>query len=275
MGRRNRRRPTQTRRRAASAASFFAPSPDDLGLRPLTADADAANARALLIAAMSQELRTPLNAIIGYVHLLGDPSQSLTSQQREDVRQLQASAGRLARAIDRVIELARLECGRIELAIETTDLTTLADAARRRAIAATGVEDARIALVHDGLPLCADVDPMRLLDALAAIVRHLLRLSPGWPLAIVVRRAGADAVVSIAAEPSAASAMGRRSARRPAGSLPWGEPALDIAAAARLVELLGGSVAVEADPDVGSRFVMRLPVTRNEPPRLGSPAASE
>ncbi len=264
MSRRSRRTTPARRRDAVAAAAFFAPSPDDLGLRPLAASADAASRRSLLITAMSQELRTPMNAILGYAHLLlEDRSQQLTSQQREDIRQLQTSAKRLAHAIDDVIELTRLECGRVELAIESTDMVALAAEARRRVLASTALADDRITLSHAEGPICADVDPMRLLDACVAIVRDLLRLSPNRPLTIAIVRDGADCEVTIGAEPDAEPAT-RRPARRPAEALPWGAPALDIAAAARLVELLHGSFAVEGNPDAGSRVIMRLPLTPNE-----------
>ncbi|HEU5433463.1 MAG TPA: histidine kinase dimerization/phospho-acceptor domain-containing protein [Thermomicrobiales bacterium] len=277
MGKRDRRRPTRARRReAASAASFFAPSPDELGLRPLPSPDEAAGSGSLLVAAMSQELRTPMNTILGYAHLLlDDAGPSLTSQQREDLRQLQASAVRLARAIDAVIELSRLESGRSELAVESTDMIALAAEARRRIVAANGGDAVRITLTHDAGPLCADVDPMRFLDALVAIGRDLLQLSPNRALAITLQRDGADCVVAIAAEPEADMAATRQPARRPAAALPWGAPALDIAAAALLVELLGGALAVEAEPDVGSRVILRLPRTPEERRPLGSREASE
>jgi signal transduction histidine kinase len=220
-------------------------------------------------------LRTPMNAILGYVHLLLlDSGQSLTPQQRDDLRQVQASGRRLARAIDAVIELLRLECGRVALAIESTDLTALAAEARRHAIAATGVAADRVALVHDGEALRADIDPMRLGGALAAIVRHLILLSPRQPLTIAVRRADGDGVIAIAAEPEP-NPLGRRPTRRPAAALPSGAPALDIAAASRLVELLGGAMAVDADPAIGSRVTIRVPLTSEEPPPLGRQEASE
>jgi signal transduction histidine kinase len=276
VGKRDRRRQTRARRRDAAAASFFAPSPDELGLRPLPPpDQAVANARPLLISAISQELRTPLNAIVGYAHLLlADTDQPVTPQQRDDLRQLQASADRLARAIDSVIELARLECGRSHLAIESTDMIVLGAEARLRIIAAAHVATSRIRLVHDPDLICADVDPMRFLDALVAIGRDLLQLSPNRSLTINVRRTDVDCVVAIAAERDE-NAAARPTTRRPAAALPWGTPALDIAAAARLVELLGGAIAVEADSDIGSRVVMRVPLTPDERRPLGSREARE
>jgi signal transduction histidine kinase len=81
------------------------------------AEAEAANlAKSEFLANMSHELRTPLNAIGGYVQLIEMELRGpVTKEQREDLRRIQASHHLLLRLVEDVLDMARLETGRMEI----------------------------------------------------------------------------------------------------------------------------------------------------------------
>src|SRR5207247_2757990 len=96
----------------------------DRRLREAIATAEEANRlKSEFLSTMSHELRTPMNGIIGYAHLLLDGlSGELTDDQAADVRQIAASADHLLQLINDVLDLAKIEAGRIELTTEDVDL---------------------------------------------------------------------------------------------------------------------------------------------------------
>jgi len=99
--------------------------------RAARAEAEAANrAKSDFLATMSHELRTPLNAVLGYAELLdigvGGP---LTDAQREQINRITASGRHLLSLVDEVLDLARVEAGRLEIYRSVADARAAVDAA--------------------------------------------------------------------------------------------------------------------------------------------------
>ena len=95
---------------------------DDLQVQRAAAD-DANKAKSNFLAVMSHELRTPLNAISGYVQLLDMGVHGPVSQaQRETLARIDRSQRHLLRLINDVLNLARIEAGRVDYVIQTVDL---------------------------------------------------------------------------------------------------------------------------------------------------------
>ena len=89
-------------------------------LQIVTDKALAANkAKSDFLSSMSHELRTPMNAILGFAQLLEDnPEEPLSSEQAECVRQILKGGNHLLQLINEVLDLARIESGRVSLSIE-------------------------------------------------------------------------------------------------------------------------------------------------------------
>src|SRR5271155_2632405 len=81
---------------------------------------DSNQAKSEFLARMSHELRTPLNSILGFSQVLNtDPDEPLTQSQKESVRQILKAGWHLLALINEVLDLARIESGKLQLSIES------------------------------------------------------------------------------------------------------------------------------------------------------------
>ena len=95
----------------------------ELELRRAKNAAESANrAKSAFLASMSHELRTPLNAILGYGELL---EEDLRGEQLDDVRRILQSGTHLLALIDDVLDMSRVEAGKMDMAMETVNLAEL------------------------------------------------------------------------------------------------------------------------------------------------------
>src|SRR5207237_10777074 len=81
---------------------------------------DGNDAKSEFLARMSHELRTPLNSILGFSQVLNtDPDEPLSASQKESVRQILKAGWHLLALINEVLDLARIESGKLQLSIES------------------------------------------------------------------------------------------------------------------------------------------------------------
>lgn len=225
--------------------------------------AQAANrAKSVFLATMSHELRTPLNAVIGYTEIvreeLADPDQS------EDLGKVLASARHLLQLIDDLLDLSRLESGRLAFAFAEEPL----DVVVRDALALVAPDAARI-----GLTLRADVAPglrirtdaARLRQVLANLLFNAVKFTERGEVAVSARVAGDAVVVAVAdtgigiAPEVLATLFGRFVQADGTPTRRHGGTGLGLALVRELVDRLGGSVTVASQLGAGSTFEVRLP----------------
>lgn len=225
-------------------------------------------ARSLLFASVSHDLRSPLNAIVGFAALL-DASE-LTEAQRESVAVVERRARELLALIQTILDVARTEAGRLDLARAPVAVDDVIAEALRVGRALAGDRPADVeATVAPDLPRI-DADLTRLAQALAALVGHALRLRPGgastWPVRVSASRATRrDAIlVSIhhahgAAPPEDVDRLLRG---EPLGDKRrrYGGLTLGLALARGIIELHGGSVRIARTGPATSVFRVRLPI---------------
>ncbi|HET7092145.1 MAG TPA: PAS domain S-box protein, partial [Thermomicrobiales bacterium] len=125
--------------------------------------AEAANqAKSRFLSTMSHELRTPLQAILGYAELLL-LEQALAAPQQGDVRAIERGAQQLIALVDDVLDLSRIEAGRMDVTLEPVDVAAVVDqvlATVRPLAAAKGLTVA-VDLPPDLPPACADHKRLR------------------------------------------------------------------------------------------------------------------
>jgi signal transduction histidine kinase len=221
------------------------------------------------LANMSHELRTPLNAIIGFSEVLGERMfGDLNEKQDEYLKDIHASGQHLLSLINDILDLSKIEAGRMELESQPFDLPAALDNAltliRERA-------------ARHGLRLEVTVDPglgevkgeeRKVKQVLLNLLSNAVKFTPeGGKISLsaslndgMAEISVTDTGVGIAPEDQEAifeefRQVGSDYARKREGT------GLGLALARRLVALHGGKLWVESEPGKGSTFTFTLPVS--------------
>ena len=218
---------------------------------------------------VSHELRTPLAAVKGYVdNLLDGVAGPLTDKPRHYLGRVRDNTDRLGRMVSDLLDLTRIEAGKIELiprALPVADLVADAVDGLRH------VADERRVRVAPDLTPCLPIwaDPDRVHQILTNLLANAIKFShPGGQVAVTARP-DAGGLVRLAVEDSGRGIppaerervfdkfyqVGRVEAERPPGT------GLGLTIARHLVELHGGRIWVEDGPAGGAAFVLLLPAT--------------
>jgi signal transduction histidine kinase len=221
------------------------------------------------LASMSHELRTPLNAIIGLTEMMSNHTARFgTDKAIEPLRRVHRAGKHLLDLISEVLDLAKIEAGKLDLQPETVDLTTLIDEimGTARQLAEPG-NNRLIVDAPDHLG-AVTVDPMRLRQILLNLLSNACKFTKDGDITLRMRRiadgpgwielAVADTGIGISVEQQARlfeefSQADTTTARR------YGGTGLGLAIARRLARMMGGDVTLESEPGKGSVFTVRLP----------------
>jgi len=237
--------------------------------------ADAANrAKSNFLANMSHELRTPLNAIIGFSELLEDQTfGDLNERQRRYVTNVLTSGRHLLQLVNDILDLAKIEAGRVLLEPEPIDLTTLLhDMKRGLEPLATAKQQSFIVDVSENLPRLT-ADRAKVKQVLYNLLSNAIKFTKeGGQVRLQAMPARADdgseqvqVVVSDTGIGIAPQDLHRiflefeqvdsSYVRQQEGT------GLGLALTRRLIEAHGGRIWVESTPDQGSTFTFVLPTT--------------
>jgi signal transduction histidine kinase/CheY-like chemotaxis protein len=230
--------------------------------------AEAANeAKSMFLANMSHELRTPLNAILGFSSLIRrDPDA--TSSQRDRLDIINRSGEYLLRLINDVLEMAKIEAGRVQLEIAPFDLggmvRDVADMMRLRA------EEKGLRLVLDqpsAVPRYIKGDEGRLRQILVNLVGNAVKFTGEGGVTIrlgVTGNARGHLVIEVEDTGPGMKPEDRKRLFQPFVQLVKRDAqkgtGLGLAIARHFVELMGGTISVDSTPGMGSVFRVELPL---------------
>jgi signal transduction histidine kinase len=226
----------------------------------------ATQAKSEFLASMSHELRTPLNAIIGFSEVLDDRMfGDLNAKQAEYVRDIHDSGRHLLSLINDILDLSKIEAGRMELDVTTFDLPSAIDNALTLVRERAG---------RHGMTIECDVDPglgefrgdeRKFKQIMLNLLSNAVKFTPDGGRITVSARAKSplvevavgDTGIGIAREDlprvfEEFLQVGNASARKAEGT------GLGLALTKRLVELHGGSIHVESALGRGSTFTFTL-----------------
>ena len=245
------------------------------------AQAEAANrAKSAFLANMSHEIRTPMNAIVGLTHLL--KRSGVTPEQAERLDKIDGAGRHLLAIINDILDLSKIEAGRMELEQTDFHLAAILDnirsliggqaQARGLAVDRRGRRRAHVAArrPHAAAPGAAQLRGQR---GEVHRARHASRCARGcW------RSAGETLLRALRGRRTPASASPRRSSpglfqafeqADASTTRKYGGTGLGLAITRRLAELMGGEVGVESAPGRGSTFWFTARLARGhgiEPP---------
>ena len=242
-------------------------------LRAATEEADRASAaKADFLAKMSHELRTPLNAVIGYSQiLLEDAEMEGDDASVSDLTKIHTAGQHLLKLVNEVLDLSKIEAGKMELDLEETDLARLLleIAASARTAASRNGNEFRCTLPpYLGTALC-DAGKFRsmigqLLDNAAKFTQHgrveLLAKR-------VTRDEGDQLVVDVVdtgigiAPDQVARLFEEFTVADDSSTSKYGGTGLGLALSQKLCKLMGGDVSVQSELSKGSCFTIRIPLT--------------
>jgi PAS domain S-box-containing protein len=232
---------------------------------------DASRAKSQFLASVSHELRTPMNAILGFAQVLaGRGDGPLTPRQGEFVGNILTAGHHLLALINDLIDLSKVEAGKLDLAADGFALREQLAATVRLLAPAAGQKGLELILdVADGVPDALVGDPRRLRQVLVNLIGNAVKFTERGHVLVRVEeeaetyggsRLRFDVVDTGIGIPAAQ--RGRLFEPFVRGDAAQHEPGgvgLGLAISRRLVEAMGGRLAVESEPGAGSIFSFTLP----------------
>jgi CheY-like chemotaxis protein/signal transduction histidine kinase len=237
------------------------------------------------LANMSHELRTPLNSLLILARDLEENrAGNLLPQQVESAEVIHRSGIDLLNLINEILDLAKIEAGRMDLHEEPLPLADLAAALRARFLPQAGKKEIELRVsLAEGAPKAIHTDRQRLEQVLNNLVANAIKFTEQGRVTVTFTLASAGA------EPRLAVAVRDTGIGIPADKLHgifeafkqgesdtsrrYGGTGLGLAIASNLARLLGGTIEVESAVGAGSTFTLRLPLHAqlSTPPPLAVP----
>jgi signal transduction histidine kinase len=230
--------------------------------------AEASQHKSQFLANMSHELRTPLNAIIGVSEMLREDAEA-AGQDLEPLDRVLGAGRHLLALINDILDLSKIEAGRMELQLETFPLAPLiADVVKTiEPLAAKNAN--QVAAKCDGAIGALHADQMRLRQALLNLVSNANKFTERGRIAIDARQGqedGRDCVIievadtGIGMTPEQMVKLFQEFSQADASTTrKYGGTGLGLAISKRFCQMMGGDITVESEPGRGSTFTIRLP----------------
>ena len=244
-------------------------------------EAESANAtKSQFLASMSHELRTPLNAILGYSEMLQeDAADAGQDGLIPDLEKINAAGRHLLTLINDVLDLSKIEAGRMELNTETFAVKPLIETVASTVaplVARNG--NALVVEVGDDAGEI-EADGLRVRQILLNFLSNAAKFTDHGTITLSARRSGREMVFAVrdTGIGMTAEQVGRLfqafAQAEASTAAKYGGTGLGLAISKKFCEMMGGSVAVETTPGKGTTFSVRLPVGVTADLGSGEPVA--
>ncbi len=235
----------------------------------------ATQAKSQFLANMSHELRTPLNAIIGYSEMLQEEAEEAGEQTLvPDLKKIHTAGKHLLNLINDILDLSKVEAGKMELYLETFDLTTLLDdvAATAELLVKKKNNQLKMICAEDLGAMRADITKVR--QSLFNLLSNASKFTENGTVTLEAVRepsAGGDWIVfhvtdsGIGLTPEQMGRLFQAFSQADASTMrKYGGTGLGLAISRKFCQLMGGDLTVRSEPGKGSTFTIRIPVEVRE-----------
>ena len=234
---------------------------------------EATVAKSRFLANMSHELRTPLNAIIGITEMLmEDAEDSGDRSLREPLERIARAGKHLLQLINEVLDLSKIEAGKLEINYEPVDLASLVGDVVGEAETLAAKNGNRLSV--DCPPDIGTVrsDPTRLRQIMLNLLSNACKFTENGSVSLSVTRSREDGDdwISIRVVDTGIGMTSEQlgklfqefSQADSSTTRKYGGTGLGLAISDRLCRMMGGSIDVKSKPGVGTTFSVRLPAER-------------
>lgn len=233
----------------------------------------ASQAKSMFLANMSHELRTPLNAIIGYSEMLQEEAEDLACETFvPDLRKIHTAGRHLLGLINDILDLSKIEAGKVELFLEACDMAELAHevASTVENLVEQGGNTLEVQLASDLPDLRLDVTKVR--QCLINLLSNACKFTRDGSITLEVAPlvidgdAGIRLSVSDTGIGMSQEQLGRIfdefTQADASTTRQYGGTGLGLTITSRLLQLMGGELSVSSVPGRGSTFTITLPAGR-------------
>ena len=231
--------------------------------------AEASEHKSQFVASMSHELRTPLNAIIGLTEMMvTNAARFGTEKALEPLQRVNRAGTHLLGLINEVLDLSKIEAGKLELNPQTVQLAPLIDEVVGTARQLAEQNKNRLVVEAPDDLGALTVDPMRLRQILLNLLSNACKFTKEGEVALRARRVsnGRDWIelsvsdTGIGMTPEQQAKLFEEFTQADATTAQrFGGTGLGLAITRKLARMMGGDVTVTSEPGKGSVFTVRLP----------------
>jgi signal transduction histidine kinase len=217
---------------------------------------------------MSHELRTPLNAIIGYSEMLQEEAADLGNPSfAQDLQKIHVSGRHLLVLIDDVLDLSKIEAGRMQVFTERLDVAALVAGVVAVADPLMKTKDNRLVVESEGALGSLNTDVTKVRQVMLNLLSNAAKFTERGTITLtVLAEPGGTSVAfsvrdtGIGMTPEQMGRLFQEFSQAEAGTYRnYGGTGLGLAVSRKLAHILGGDVSVESTPGVGSTFTFTVP----------------